>query len=182
MAQRRGRRLTGMRGVVSLASAFALPFALPGGDPFPKRELILCLTFGVIFVTLVLQGLSLPWLLRKLRVVDTAARAREERTARLEAARAGIARLDALATENGDHAEHLERLRWRYDRRHRRLSMDLTPREREMFSGAYERLRREVLSAERDVVHRLRDEGVISDDVMLRIDRELDLEETRVET
>lgn len=176
---------TGMRGVVSLAAAFALPFTLPSGDPFPQRELILFLTFGVILATLVLQGLSLPWLLRRLGVVDAEAHAREERHARLEAARAAIARLEQLSAENGDHAEHLDRLRWRYERRNRRLALDLSAPENElceMISGAYERLRRDLLNAERDVIRRLRDDGVISDEVMLRIDRELDLEETRVET
>lgn len=175
----------GMRGVVSLAAAFSLPFTLSGGNPFPQRELILFLTFGVIVATLVLQGLSLPWLLRTLGVVDAKAQAREERKARLEAAQAAIARLEQLAAENGDHAEHLDRLRWRYERRNRRLALDLQAPENElceMTSGAYERLRRDVLNAERDVIRRLRDEGAISDEVMLRIDRELDLEETRVET
>jgi CPA1 family monovalent cation:H+ antiporter len=176
---------TAMRGVVSLAAAFALPFTLPSGAPFPQRELILFLTFGVILATLVLQGLSLPWLLRRLGVADARALAREERTARLEAARAAIARLEQLAAENGDHAEHLDRLRWRYERRNRRLGMDVHAPENElceMISGAYERLRRDVLNAEREVIRRLRDEGAISDEVMLRIDRELDLEDTRVET
>ena len=175
---------TGMRGVVSLAAAFALPFTLSGSDPFPHRELILFLTFGVIVATLVLQGLSLPWLLRTLGVVDAAAQAREERQARLEAAKAAMARLDKLA-ENGHHAEHLDRLRWRYDRRNRRLALDLQAPESalcEMTSGAYESLRRDLLNAEREVIHRLRDEGTISDEVMLRIDRELDLEDTRIET
>ena len=95
-----------------------------------------------------------------------------------------MARLDKLA-ENGHHAEHLDRLRWRYDRRNRRLALDLQAPESalcEMTSGAYESLRRDLLNAEREVIHRLRDEGTISDEVMLRIDRELDLEDTRIET
>lgn len=175
----------GMRGVVSLAAAFALPFTLSGGDPFPQRELILFLTFGVIVATLVLQGLSLPWLLRRLGVVDPKAQSREERKARLAAAQAAMARLDQLAAENSNHAEHLDRLRWRYDRRNRRLALDTNAPESEqceLTSGAYERLRRDLLNSEREVIRKLRDEGAISDEVMLRIDRELDLEDTRVET
>lgn len=175
----------GMRGVVSLAAAFALPLTLPGGAPFPARDMILFLTFSVILATLVVQGLTLPALLRQLGVVDADALERQEREARLEAARAAMARLEELGQEDGRHAEHLERLRWRYQNRTQRLAFRSSAPEREIcqiFSGAYERLRLEVLGAERTVVHRLHDEGVINDEVMLRIDHELDLEETRVET
>ena len=176
---------TGMRGVVSLAAAFALPLTLPGGAPFPARDMILFLTFGVILATLVAQGLTLPVLLRRLGVVDADALERQEQEARLEAARAAMARLEELGQEDGRHAEHLERLRWRYENRSQRLTLRSSAPEREVcqiFSGAYERLRLEALGAERAVVHRLHDEGVIDDEVMLRIDRELDLEETQVET
>lgn len=175
----------GMRGVVSLAAALALPLTLPGGVSFPARDMILFLTFSVIVATLVLQGLSLMPLLRWLHVVDPGAAEREERRAKLEAARAAIARLEELASEDGRDAEHLDRLRWRYEQRARRLAVDSDLPEEEMcaaVSGSYERLRRELLRAERDIIRRLRDEGVIGDEVLLRIDRELDLEEARFET
>jgi Na+/H+ antiporter len=182
---------TGMRGVVSLAAAFALPLELRPGEPFPAREMILFLTFSVIVVTLVLQGLALPRLVRLLGLVDPRAIERQEREARLRAALAAMSRLDELAQQNGASSEHLDRLRWRYENRRRRLEMDADPEdgdeeaERELcrlFTGDYENLRLELLKAERDIVHRLHDEGVINDEVMLRIDHELDLEETRVET
>lgn len=176
---------TAMRGVVSLAAAFALPFTLPDGTPFPQRELILFLTFAVILATLVAQGLSLPWLLRRLGLVDATAPGREERRARLEAARAAMSRLADLRSDGRNPAEDLERLHWRYDRRSRRLGLDIETAESvqcEIVSGSYEMLRRDLLAIERATIRRLRDEGAIRDDVMLRIDRELDLEETRVET
>ncbi|MBA2565225.1 MAG: Na+/H+ antiporter [Gemmatimonadetes bacterium] len=176
---------TGLRGVVSLAAAFALPLRLPGGEPFPARDLLLFLTFAVIVATLLLQGISLPAVIRALGLVDPEAVRRQERHARLEAARAAIGRLEQLASENGDRGDHLERLRWRYEHRSRRLALDSDVPADEIcrqFSGEYESLRRELLKAERDVVRRLHEEGEISDDVMLLIDRELDLEESRVET
>jgi CPA1 family monovalent cation:H+ antiporter len=176
---------TGMRGVVSLAAAFALPFTLPGGAPFPGRDLILFLTFGVILATLVLQGMTLPAILRWLGVADPNAYRREEREARLRAANAAIARLEDLAAEDGQEPDHLERLRWRYENRSRRLTMKTDLPEMEIcesISGDYERLRRDLIGIERKVIHELRDQGAISDQVMLRIDRELDLDETRVET
>jgi CPA1 family monovalent cation:H+ antiporter len=176
---------TGMRGVVSLAAAFALPFALPSGAPFPGRSLILFLTFGVIIVTLVVQGLMLPSLLRWLGFADPDVPRREEREARLRAANAAIARLEELAAEDGHEPDHLDRLRWLYENRSRRLARksDLPEMELcESITGGYERLRRDLIGIERREIRELRDTGVISDQVMLRIDRELDLEETRVET
>jgi CPA1 family monovalent cation:H+ antiporter len=173
---------TGMRGVVSLAAAFALPFALPSGAPFPDRNLILFLTFGVILVTLVLQGMMLPLILRWLGLADPDARQREEREARLRAGQAAMARLEELAADEGLERDHLDRLRWLYENRGRRLAVNSDPPEiNENLSGGYERLRRDLITIERGVIRQLRDTGVISDDVMLRIDRDLDLEETRVE-
>jgi CPA1 family monovalent cation:H+ antiporter len=175
----------GMRGVVSLAAAFALPFRLSDGSPFPARDMILFLTFGVILATLVGQGLTLPLLLRALGITDVSRAQREERKARLEAARGAIQRLEELAAANGGNAEYLERLRWRYEQRAKRLGVDSEASEREicrLFTGDYEQMRLELIRAERRVVHKLRDEGIIGDEVMLDIDRELDLEESRVET
>lgn len=170
---------TGMRGVVSLAAAFALP------RDFPGRDLILFLTFAVIVATLVIEGLALPRLIRALHVADPEAERREEREARLQATRAALGRLDELARSDGHDRDLVDRLRWRYDRRDRRLSIAPEMPEEEgcaQFSGTYERLRRELLAREREVVRQMRDDGVIGDEVMSRIDRELDLEESRVET
>ena len=175
----------GVRGVVSLAAAFALPFTLPGGRPFEARDLIVFLTFSVILVTLVLQGLTLPGLLRRLGLASPEAVRREERHARLETARAAIARLQELAARDGHDPDHVDRLRWRYDRRTRRLEVECDlPDELDCarYTGTYERLRRELIEAERARLRRLHDEGAIGDEVMLRLDRELDLEEAHTET
>jgi CPA1 family monovalent cation:H+ antiporter len=176
----------GMRGIVSLAAAFALPFRLPDGTPFPGRDMILFLTFSLIIATLVGQGLTLPPLLRWLGLTDPARAEREERKARLEAARAAIHRLEELAKEDHLNAEYLDRLRWRYEQRTKRLGVE-DPKETEheicrRFTGDYERLRRELIQAERRVLRRLRDEGLIGDEVMLSIEHDLDVEESHVET
>jgi CPA1 family monovalent cation:H+ antiporter len=175
----------GMRGIVSLAAAFAIPYRLPDGTPFPGRNMVLFLTFGLILATLVGQGLTLPPLLKWLRVTDPERALREERKARLEAARAAIQRLEELASENHLDREYLERLRWRYEQRTKRLGVDSKETELEIcrrFTGDYEKLRRELIRAERDVIHRLRNEGIIGDDVMLALEHELDVEESHVET
>jgi CPA1 family monovalent cation:H+ antiporter len=176
---------TGMRGVVSLAAALALPFTLPGGRPFEARDLIVFLTFAVILVTLVLQGLTLPPLLRRLGLARPDGPRIEERRARLEAARAALARLDELMQRDGHDRENAERLRWRYDQRRRRLERETDLSDEAdcaRYTGSYEPLRRQLLEAERTRLRRLHEEGAIGDDVMLRLDRELVIEEAHTET
>jgi len=87
---------TGMRGVVSLAAALALPMEAGTGTPFPGRDLILFFTFVVILVTLVLQGLTLPPIIRWLGIHDDGLEAKEEKSARLKANQAALARLKKL--------------------------------------------------------------------------------------
>ena len=105
---------TGMRGADSLAGALAIPFVLPNGQPFPGRDLILLLTFSVIFGTLISQGLSLAPLIRWLRVVDDRVSEKEERRARLKANEAALARLEAVSSSNRVRPETVERLRGEY--------------------------------------------------------------------
>jgi monovalent cation/hydrogen antiporter len=96
---------TGMRGAISLAAALAIPLTVQGGAPFPGRDLILFLTFCVILLTLVLQGLSLPLLIRSLGLAGAEdEEEREETEARLRAAEVALARLEVLADEDR-HAE-----------------------------------------------------------------------------
>ena len=112
---------TGMRGVVSLAAALAVPLALTDGKPFPGRDYILFITFCVILATLVLQGLSLPALIQRLGVVDDGLANVEERTARLKANEAAMAYLAEV-----DHqfpADIVERLRAEYNDRIRQLEV-----------------------------------------------------------
>jgi len=167
----------GLRGAVSLAAALALP------ADFPERDLILFLTFSVILVTLVLQGLSLPYLIRALGVHDDGSQDREELVARLEAADAALRELDRLAEEDWTRDETVERMRGLYTFRRRRFEArrdgDAALDER---SAAYQRMVRQVLGAQRGALLRLRNERVISDEVMRRVERELDLEDTRLDS
>jgi Na+/H+ antiporter len=174
----------GMRGAVSLAAALALPLQTDVGTPFPARDLIIFLTFCVILVTLVLQGLTLPALIRALRVEDDGGAEREEIKARKHAAKAAIARIDDLAAEEWVRDETADRMRGLYDYRLRRFAArfdDGDDGALEAQSMSYQRLRREALDAERAAVFDLRNRGVINDEVMNRVVRDLDLEDTRLE-
>jgi Na+/H+ antiporter len=169
---------SGMRGAVSLAAALALP------QPFPQRELIVFLTFGVILATLVVQGLTLPAMIRRLGVHGDSIEEREEVRGRLEATKAALQRLDELAAEDWTRDDTIERLRAAYDFRRRRLKARAGKIEDDGYedrSLAYQRLVRELLDAQRRTIVRLRNHGTISSDVMHRIERDLDLEDSRLE-
>src|SRR5260370_36642594 len=104
-----------MRGVISLAAAFALPFVLPNGNPFPGRNYVLFFTFCVILVTLVFQGLTLPVLIQKLGIKDDGSTDEEERKERVEANKAGFSLVENLAN-NADFSPHTtSRFRAEYD-------------------------------------------------------------------
>jgi CPA1 family monovalent cation:H+ antiporter len=174
----------GMRGAVSLAAALALPLDTDAGAPFPARDLIIFLTFCVILVTLVFQGLTLPALIRKLRAPADDAAEREEVKARKHAAKAAISRIDDLASEDWVRDETADRMRALYDYRLRRFAArydDHDDGQLEQQSLGYQRLRREALDAERAAVQDLRNRGLINDEVMNRVVRDLDLEDTRLE-
>jgi Na+/H+ antiporter len=174
----------GMRGAVSLAAALAIPLTTDAGDPFPNRPLIIYLTFAVIIATLVLQGLSLPVVLRALRLEDDGLDAQEEAKARVHAADAALLRLEELLDEDWVREDTVERLRGLYGFRKTRFSerfnMDGDGAVEEQ-SLAYQRLRRELLNAERDAVFELRRQGRINDDVMHRVTRDLDFEDARLD-
>jgi monovalent cation/hydrogen antiporter len=175
---------TGMRGAVSLAAALALPLTTDAGAAFPARDLIVFLTFCVILVTLVLQGLTLPALIRMLRVEVDDAAAVEELKARKHAAKAAISRIDELTVEEWVRDDTADRMRRLYDYRLRRFAArfdDGDDGALEEQSLSYQRLRREALDAERSAVYELRNRGVINDEVMNRVVRDLDLEDTRLE-
>jgi CPA1 family monovalent cation:H+ antiporter len=164
---------------LSLAAALGLPLATRTGAPFPARGLILYLTFAVILATLVIQGGTLPALLRWLRVDGTDEIRHEEALARLRGADAALGRLDELR----DRAPTalVDRLRDTYRLRSTRLAAgdvtgDCAPDE----GAIYGWLRREALRAERDAVVRLRDTAAIGDDVLQTIEYELDVEALRL--
>jgi CPA1 family monovalent cation:H+ antiporter len=173
-----------MRGAVSLAVALALPFTTEGGGAFPKRNLIIFLTFAVIFFTLVGQGLSLPALIRRLGLTDGGADAEEETRARLVATKAALAEIDALAGEDWTRDETVQRMRNMYEYRKRRLAARAGKIEDDGYedqSLAYQQMVQLVLQAQREALLRLRSEGKLSNEVMNRIVHELDLEESRLE-
>jgi CPA1 family monovalent cation:H+ antiporter len=169
----------GMRGVVTLATALALPFTLKGGDAYP-RQLFVWLAFAVIVTTLVLQGMTLPAVARLLHppsddpVRDNLAEAQIQN----QASRAARARLDEHA--DGAPDEVVERLR--------RLTEDRSNAVWERLGGAgetpseaYIRLRRHMLEAEREVFRVARDEGRIPEEILVRAQRQMDLEESYLE-
>jgi monovalent cation/hydrogen antiporter len=175
----------GMRGAVSLAAALAIPLSTDAGDPFPQRALIVFLAFSVIFTTLVLQGLSLPVVIRALGLEDDGARLDEqEAAARLRAADAALARLDELASEGWVRDSTVDRMRGTYTFRRRRFAERLDAEgdgALEERSRAYQRLRSELLTAERSALLQMRSDGEIDDEVMHRIERDLDLEHSRLD-
>src|SRR5919206_498992 len=175
---------SGMRGAVSLAVALALPLTTHAGGGFPERDLIVFLTFAVIFFTLVVQGLSLPALIRRLGVSDGGADADEEIRARLIATKAAIEQIDALAGEEWTRDETVERMRAVYEYRKRRFAARAGKIEDDGYedrSLAYQQMVQVVLGAQREALLRMRSEGELSNEGMNRILRELDLEESRLE-
>ena len=175
---------TGMRGVISLAAALALPLTTAGGEPFPERDLILFLTFCVILATLVVQGLSLPVLIRALGLEDDGSQEQEEIEGRIEVANAALSRIEELVQEEWVREDTAERVRGLYNYRRSRFSARFDGDDHdglEERSAAYQRFMRDLLHAQRTTLIQLRNEGRIGDEVMHRIERDLDLEESRLE-
>jgi Na+/H+ antiporter len=174
----------GMRGAVSLAAALALPLETDAGAPFPGRELIIFLAFMVILGTLVGQGLTLPKLIRWLDLDEDRLEAKEDTKARIYAADAALQRLEELLDEDWVRPETADRLRGLYNFRRSRFQARFDGEDDgsiERQSTDFQRLRRELLEAERAAVVGLRREGRISDEVMRRVERDLDLEDSRLE-
>ncbi|MBD0253675.1 MAG: Na+/H+ antiporter [Rubrobacter sp.] len=175
---------SGMRGAVSLAAALAIPLQTQGGADFPQRDLIIFLTYTVIFATLVFQGLTLPFLIRGLGLKAEGDEARmAELEARVKATNAALERLDGIHSDENIPDRSRERLREIYEERIRRYQSGLeagrvTDEYRES-SDAWTSWRRELFDAERETIVSLRDAGEINADVMRRVERDIDLEELR---
>jgi CPA1 family monovalent cation:H+ antiporter len=164
---------TSMRGVVSLATALALPRVLASGEPFPHRTEIILATMCVIVLTLLLQGLSLAPIVRLLRFEPEQTHQAEERLARREATRRGAEMLEDLSHEDWVDPRDLEALRAETSDRLRMT---------EQHGGSYagrRRLRLSMIDAERRMLIRLRNEDAISDEVLRSLEQELDLEAIR---
>jgi Na+/H+ antiporter len=173
----------GMRGVVSLAAALAIPPLTDAGQPFPGRDLILFLTFAVVLTTLVGQGLTLPLLIRRLGVGDDGSTAHEELHAREASASAALERLEGLAGEWPGHLELIDQLRARHEHAAEHLEHDHEAGEAAMDQEMIEHaaIRQAVIDAQRLAIIDLRDRGVIGDEALRSVERDLDFEELRAE-
>jgi CPA1 family monovalent cation:H+ antiporter len=173
---------TGVRGVVSLAAALALPLTTSAGTPFPDRDLILFIAFGVIVVTLIGEGVVLAPVVRWLALPRDAdeERRREnaaELKARLQTLKVAEAELERLSTDGNTESGVLEVLRAGQEHRIRQLPKD--PRGKEAVAAALA-LRAELIDAERAYIYQLLRDGQITDEARRRIERELDLEEAAI--
>ncbi|TDP92802.1 Na+/H+ antiporter [Labedaea rhizosphaerae] len=175
----------GLRGVVSVGAAFAIPRGAGGGE-FPHRDLILFVTAVVIVSTLLLQGLTLPAVVRRwgphsIHPDDRAAEhADQEVAAHNASADAGLARLDELVAEQHPPEAVVDRLRERADRR-RMLASRASGADGEADAEVYRRLRRDVLRAELEHLVRMRDDGELDDEVFTKEQRELDHEDSMLD-
>jgi len=174
---------TGVRGVVSLAAALAIPLTVASGAPFPHRDAILFVTFGVIIITLVGQGLMLPTVISLLGIGDhSKAEHRREQEAELaarnEAIRASRQLLEKLAAERNLSAEIVDFLNARHDHRERLIPNDLDGGRAAMRLG--NDLRQELIAAERNFLYTLLRDGKITDESRRRLERDLDLEEAAI--
>ncbi|WP_327697611.1 Na+/H+ antiporter [Streptomyces sp. NBC_00459] len=174
----------GMRGVVSLAIAFSIPLTMEGGEAFPERNLVLFLTFTTVIGTLVVQGLTLPPLIRLLKLPgrDGQAETLAEANAQAQASRAAQRRLEGLLEDESNALPPplADRLRMVLERRQNAVWERLgsvNPVTGETVDDTYRRLSREMISAEREVFVRLRDGRHIDDEMLRTLLRRLDLEE-----
>ncbi len=172
----------GMRGVVSLAAALALPISLPG-NALAARDAIIVITFTVILVTLVGQGLTLPLVIRAVGLGSDADDGHEESHARQELIEEALRRIDDLEKKWPGHKPLIDQLRTSYQHRaeHEEQLHEAPGNEAEQELVEHRQIRSDVINAQRDALSALRDRGAIDDDVLRSIERELDLEEIRME-
>jgi CPA1 family monovalent cation:H+ antiporter len=173
----------GMRGAVSLAAALAIPAHVHGGAPFPQRDLMVFVVFCVIVIGLLAQGLTLPALIRATGLArDEHEDAVDEARARAAAAEAALERLSQLEDEREDDRA-LAHLRELYEARlgHSRAPMDESGDEDRRHVEAFQRMREELLRSERGALHELHNRGEISEDALRTVERDLDLQEARLE-
>jgi CPA1 family monovalent cation:H+ antiporter len=173
----------GFRGAVSLAAALAVPELTAAGTPFPDRDKIVLITLGVVVVTLVLQALALPAIVRWAHLPEDTAMAEEHRLATMMAAEEAFAALPEVAERLGVDESVLHRTRGEYERHLEMLRTDDGADEDEPIRRAeaeYNALRLELIAHKRSTVVRLRDEQRIDDTVLRQIQSRLDLEEVRL--
>jgi hypothetical protein len=177
-------RWTGMRGAVSLAAALALPTTIDTGAPFPQRATIIFLTLIVIGSTLVIQGGTLPLVIRKLIVPERDTSERRRAIARFQAVQAALTRIGDLSLDGDLPASTVERARELYTQRASQLAGECRTgvAEEDTDTAQWIRLRLELIDVERGALYDLRDSGEIRNQVMLDVQGDLDLEETRLQS
>ncbi|HET6795114.1 MAG TPA: Na+/H+ antiporter [Acidimicrobiales bacterium] len=179
-AQRVALGWSGLRGAISLAAALSIP-QVSSGRPFPGRELIVFATFSVIVVTLVGQGTSLSWLLRRLGMVGSDAELRQHAVAHRRLAEAALRRLDELVADDQIGSEVADLVRQRQERRlARSQSADTSDPAGRPGGGGVEDVERRILTLQRRLLRQLHREGQISFSVMRDLDTELDLEQAQL--
>jgi len=176
---------SGMRGVVSLASALAVPLTLSDGSLFPHRNLILFITFVVILITLVCQGLSLPWLIRFLKIeVSNDEEKEQEISIRLRLASAVLEHMENNYSEEITSIDAYIRVKERYDRTVEIANRKLLREEGETaapsFLPKYRQMLLELVAVRRTELQKLHQEKQYSDELLRSKERELDLEEARL--
>jgi CPA1 family monovalent cation:H+ antiporter len=175
--------MAGFRGAVSLAAALAVPDTVASGAPFPGRDLIIFVTAGVIVVTLVVQSLALPGLVRWARLPRDTSAENERHYAEILASEQALSAMPKLAAELGTDPEVTSRLRREYEKHLRLLRANDAGADDEpalRYDQQYTALRLAVLASKRATVVRLRDEDRIDDIVLRQIQDRLDIEEVRL--
>lgn len=174
---------TGKRGAISLAAALALPYALESGAEFPDRDLLIFITFFVILATLVVQGLSLPLIIRLLKLKEDGATAREEASARLEIYRAALKRIEEIEKADAAPPRMLDQLKKDYQHRADGIAEIVAEGENSCqdFFKKDRRLQLDILQSEREALLNLREKGALHENTVWRIQYDLDLEEQRLQ-
>lgn len=174
---------TGMRGAISLAGALALPFVLASGAEFPFRNLLIFITFFVILATLVVQGLSLPPIIRRLKLTGDGATDREEAEARLKIYRAALTRIEEIENSGEAPPKMLTQLKKTYQHKIEGMS-DIVEKGENSCRNFFKEdrtVKLDILQAERNALLNLRDSGKLHDDAVRRIQYDFDLEEQRLQ-
>jgi monovalent cation/hydrogen antiporter len=175
---------TGVRGAVSLAAALALPLALPGGESFPYRDMILFVAFGVILLTLVGLGLCLPLVVRALGISHFGNdEYRRERIAEIKARREALEDVHRTLTEITDNREVADEIVAQLNTRHQHRASQLPDPDKEMAAEIFTlsgKMHRELIAEERRFLHKMLRDGQITDETRRRIERDLDLEEASI--
>jgi CPA1 family monovalent cation:H+ antiporter len=176
---------TGMRGVVSLAAALALPTMMDNGLPFPQRDLILFVTFVIIMFTLVFQGLTLPYVVKKLNLPPSNEEEVEEQKARVELASSAILHIEENYGMGIVHDDVLNQVKNKYELKinhlNRQVRTEDSMKNSTVLFNQLNRMQKDLLNVERDIILKMHKKGTVGEEVLRRLEYELDLEESRLE-